>query len=134
LLGAVGGVLLIVCVNLANLMLARAVAKRREAAVRSALGASAWQLMRNVLAESMLLAVAGGALGLAGAWWGVELLVKTAPAGLPRIEDVAVDGTVLGFSLLITLATGLLFGILPAWKLSRSAPADALKSGGRSAT
>jgi predicted permease len=134
LLGAVGGVLLIVCVNLANLMLARAVAKRREAAVRAALGASVWELMRNVLAESLLLSAAGGALGLLAAWWGVELLVKTAPAGLPRIEDVTVDGTVLGFSLAITLMTGLLFGILPAWKLGRSAPGDALRSGGRSAT
>jgi predicted permease len=134
LLGAVGGVLLIVCVNLANLMLARAVAKRREAAVRAALGASAWELMRNVLAESLTLSAIGGALGLVGAWWGVQLLVKTAPAGLPRIEDVAVDGMVLAFSLGVTLLTGLLFGILPAWKLGRSAPAEALKAGGRSAT
>ncbi len=134
LLAAVGSVLLIVCVNLANLMLARAMARRRDAAVRMALGASGGDLIRHVLTESLLLSAMGGALGVAGAVWGVRLLVRSAPLNLPRLEDVRVDGTVLAFSLVVTLLTGLLFGILPALRLARAEPADALRSGGRSAT
>ncbi len=134
LLAAVGAVLLIVCVNLANLMLARAMARKRDATIRAALGASSGQLIRHVLAEALLLAALGGILGLAVAYWGVDLLVRTAPVDLPRLENVHVDGMVLGCGLALTLLTGLLFGILPALRLARAEPADALRSGGRAQT
>ena len=134
LLAAVGSVLLIVCVNLANLMLARAMARQRDAAVRTALGASRADLIRQVLAESLTLSFAGGALGILAAYWGVTLLVAAAPVDLPRIGEIRVDTLVLGFGLVLTILTGLIFGILPALRLSNAEPADALRSGGRSAT
>ena len=134
LLAAVGAVLLIVCVNLANLMLARAMAQQRNAAIRAALGASRGDLLRQVLAEALLLAAGGGALGIAASYWGVSLLVKTAPVDLPGLASVQVNSGVLGFGLLLTLITGLLFGVLPALRLARAEPADALRSGGRAAT
>ncbi len=134
LLAAVGAVLLIVCVNLANLMLARAVARRRDAAIRTALGASRRDLIGHVLTESLLLSFTGGLLGLLAADWGVSLLVKAAPVDLPRLAEVHVDLTVLGFGLLLTVLTGVLAGILPAWRLSSAEPADALRTGGRSGT
>jgi predicted permease len=134
LLAAVGAVLLIVCVNLANLMLARAVARRRDAAIRTALGASRWDLIGHVLTESLMLSLAGGLLGLLAADWGVGLLVKAAPVDLPRLAEVHIDPMVLGFALLLTMVTGILSGILPAWRLSSAEPADALRSGGRSGT
>ncbi len=134
LLTAVAAVLLIVCVNLANLMLARALARQRDAAIRMALGASRGALIREILTESLLLSGTGGALGITAAWWGVRLLVTAAPVNVPRLEEVTLDGTVLAFSLLITILTGLLSGILPALRLARSEPAGALRSGGRSVT
>ena len=102
LLTAVAAVLLIVCVNLANLMLARALARRRDAAIRMALGASRGALIREILTESLLLSCIGGALGVTAAWWGVRVLVSAAPVNIPRLEEVTLDGTVLAFSLLIT--------------------------------
>lgn len=134
LLAAVGAVLLIVCVNLANLMLARVLARRREAAIRAALGASRGDLILHVLTESLVLAIAGGLLGLLAAEWGVRLLVQTAPVDLPRLNEVHVDASVLGFGLLLTLLTAVVAGILPALRLSSAEPADALRSGGRSGT
>lgn len=134
LLGAVGSVLLIVCVNLANLMLARAERRSRESAIRTALGASRGQLIRMALVETLLIAFAGGALGVALAAGGLGALVKSAPADIPRLNEVALDGRVLLFAFAITAATGLLFGLAPAWRSAHADPQAALKSGGRSAS
>jgi len=134
LLGAVGAVLLILCVNLANLSLTRAAGRARESAIRTALGAGRVQLVRQTLTESLLLALLGGALGIALAWWGIDLLVRTAPADLPLVSAVHLDARVLGFALLISLATGLIFGILPALRSAGAQPRDALKSGSYTAT
>ncbi|HLM99195.1 MAG TPA: ABC transporter permease [Bryobacteraceae bacterium] len=134
LLSAVGAVLLIVCVNLANLLLARSAGRARESAIRTALGASRARLLRQALTESLLLAIAGGALGVVLAYWGLELLVKGAPLDLPRLDEVHLDGRVLTFALLISTITGLLFGILPAWRLSGASPQDALKAGSHTTT
>jgi putative ABC transport system permease protein len=135
LLAAVGAVLLIVCVNLGNLMLIRANGRLREAAVRRALGASRLQLFRPILLESLLLSLAGGALGVWLAYAGVRILVSAAPVDIPRLDEVHVSGTTLLFAFLIAAACGVLCGIWPAWRLTRSQPVDALKSGGsRSST
>jgi len=134
LLGSVGAVLLIVCVNLANLMLARAERRGRESAIRAALGASGGQLLRQALAPPLLIAVAGGALGIALAAGGLGTLLKSAPADIPRLSEVRPDGPVLFFALGITTLAGLLFGLAPAWHSSRADPQSALKGGGRNAT
>ena len=134
LLGAVGAVLLILCVNLANLSLARAAGRARESAIRTALGAGRARLVRQTLTESLLLSVIGGLLGIALAAAGVQLLLRTAPAGLPRLSEVTVDGRVLGFALLVSLATGIAFGILPALRSAGAHPQEALKSGGYTTT
>lgn len=134
LLVAVGAVLLIVCVNLANLMLARAMAGRRDAAIRTALGASRGDLIRHVLSESMLLSCAGGLLGIAAAYWGTGTLLRLAPANLPRLHEVEVNWVVLVFGLGLTLITGLMFGVMPALRLASVEPGEALRSGGRAAT
>jgi putative ABC transport system permease protein len=116
LLGATGCILLIGCANVANLLLVRAGVRQKELAVRTALGASRGQLMRHTLAESVLLAVAGGAAGLLLARWGTALVVALMPDNLfPRIEDVHVDATVLGVGLAVSVFVGLLAGLLPAW-------------------
>jgi predicted permease len=133
-LAAVGAVLLIVCVNLANLMLARGAGRRRDLAIRSALGASRADLIRHVLVEAGLLAVAGGTLGIAGSWWGVRLLVRNAPVSLPRLDEVTVNGTVLAFAVALTAAAAIISGLIPAFRLARAHPAEALRSGSRSAT
>ena len=130
LLGAVGLVLLIACANLANLLAARGAARAREFAVRAAVGASRWQIIRQLLIESVVLAVVGGALGLCLAAWGRDLLVALSPAGSPRFKDLPLDGWVLSFSVALSFITSLLFGLWPAWHTSRADIQLALKSGG----
>ena len=131
LLGAVGSILLIVCVNLANLLLARSERRSRDAAVRTALGASRRRLVREALTETLILAVVGGALGVAVAAAGLGTLVRSAPADIPRLDEVRLDPWVLLFALGITTLTGLLFGLAPAWRATLADPQDALKAGGR---
>ena len=130
LLGAVALVLLIACANLANLLAARGAARAREFAVRAAVGASRWQIIRQLLIESFVLALAGGLLGLCLAAWGRDLLVALAPPGVPRFQNVALSGWVLAFSLGLSFATSVLFGLWPAWHTSRADIQLALKSGG----
>ncbi|MCI0541427.1 MAG: ABC transporter permease [Verrucomicrobiales bacterium] len=131
LLGAVAFVLLIACANVANLLLAKASTRQREMAIRAALGASRWRTMRHLLTESVLLALVGGGLGLALAFWGVRMLSRLSETTLPRVWEVAIDGRVLAASLLASLLTGLIFGSAPAWQLARSDVNNALKEGGR---
>ncbi len=133
LLGAVGFVLLIACVNVANLLLSRAAARRREIAVRAALGAGRGRLARQALTESLIIGVVGGGAGLLVAYWGIDLLRQIAPLGVPvlGLERIGVDGRVLIFSLGLSLFTGLLFGLLPAWHFASQNLNESLKDGGR---
>ncbi len=134
LLAAVGAVLLIVCVNLANLLLARVPRRMREAAIRTALGASRARLVRQMLTESLLLGICGGALGILLASFGVRAIVSAAPPGIPRLAEVSLDARVLLFAIFISIFTAALFGILPAWRVAHAEPQDALKSGALSTT
>ena len=132
LFGAVGCVLLIACVNVANLLLARATAKARDVSVRAALGATRWQLARGLLLESLVLSCAGTILGVIVAIWGVSVLRASLPPALPRLSEVAVNFRVLGAAAAAAMVTGLAFGVLPAWQFSRPNLAGALREGGRS--
>ncbi len=135
LLGTVGFVLLIACANVANLFLVRAEGRRRESAVRAALGADRWVLARQYLSESLLLAALGGMLGLLLAWVGVTALIRIAPSNLPRLDEIGIDGSVLGFTVCITLLSALLFGLAPALKrVSPTMVGSLIQSGTRSST
>jgi len=130
--GAVAFVLLIACVNVANLLLIRAATRRREMAVRVALGASRARIARQLLTESLLVGVAGGAIGIAAAQIGVRTLVAIAPAGrIPRLEEVHVDVWVLVFTIVLSLATSIIFGLVPALQSARRPPGEALAHSGR---
>jgi predicted permease len=134
LLAAVGFVLLIACANLAGLLLSRGSARQREVAVRAAMGASRARVVRQLLTESLLLAGAGGVLGLVLARWGIEVLRALAPPDTPGIETAGLDPHVLGFTLAVTLATGVLFGLVPALGASRTDVNASLREGGRGST
>ena len=131
LLGAVGLVLLIACANVANLMLARSAGRAQEFAVRLALGASRWQIVRQLIAESVLVSLAGGVAGLAVAEWGLKAVLAAAPGSLPRAGNIGLNAPVLWFAFGISMAVGIAFGLVPALKSSKTNLETALKEGGR---
>ena len=134
LFGAVGLVLLIACANFANLLLARMASRSQELTVRAALGAGRWRLISQLLVESVLLALIGGVAGLLLGSWGMDALLALVPDDLPRAENIHLDGTVLVFTFTLSLLTGVVFGVLPAWQSTRVALNGMLNSGGRSVT
>jgi hypothetical protein len=134
LFAATVAVLLIVCVNLANLLLARLSGRRRDAAVRTALGAGRGALVIDSLVESLLLALGGGALGAAVAWIVTRVIIQTAPAALPMLNTFELNAPVLLFSLASTLVVGVAIGLLPAWRIGQVDPGDVLKANSYSTT
>jgi predicted permease len=131
LLAAVGAILLIVCLNLANLLLVRVHARGHESAIRMALGASRGRLLRETVTEGVLLSLAGGALGIVGAYAAVRMLVAAAPAGIPRLDEIGLNGAVLAFALGLALASGIFFSLAPGLRAAGSDPQRALRAGGR---
>jgi putative ABC transport system permease protein len=133
LLATVGFVLLIACANVANLTLSRMAVREREVAIRSALGAGRWRVVRQLITESLLLALVGGACGVLLAVWSLDALVTFNPDNLPRLSEVHINTTVLLFTLAVTAVTGLIFGLVPAWQVSRGNLNQMLRDGGRGA-